>query len=180
LYWNTAEDKLKIDVKVNFSSKVKGAHSDPYVDLEEDPEDFVPEVITKRLLWRVAQAQYDPLGLLCAYTIKFKLLMSNLCTENLKVQWDDALSPDVRKRFMAIMDDMKDLREISFPRSLKPPESRGRWRSDPMLLIFGDGSTEASCALAYIRWEMEDGTVLCRLVAGKTRVAPKVKITVPR
>ena len=50
----------------------------------------------------------------------------------------------------------------------------------PMLLIFGDGSTFASCALAYLRWQMADGTVQCRLLAGKTRVAPKCKITIPR
>ena len=49
-----------------------------------------------------------------------------------------------------------------------------------MLLIFGDGSVEASCALAYLRWEMEDGSVVCRLLAGKTRVAPKCKISIPR
>jgi hypothetical protein len=49
-----------------------------------------------------------------------------------------------------------------------------------MLLIFGDGSTMASCALAYPRWQMADGTVQCRLLAGKTRVAPKCKISIPR
>jgi hypothetical protein len=49
-----------------------------------------------------------------------------------------------------------------------------------MLLIFGDGSVEASCALAYLRWEMEDGSVVCHLLAGKTRVAPKCKISIPR
>jgi hypothetical protein len=49
-----------------------------------------------------------------------------------------------------------------------------------MLLIFGDGSTLASCALAYLRWQMADGTVQCRLLAGKTRVAPKCKISIPR
>jgi hypothetical protein len=50
----------------------------------------------------------------------------------------------------------------------------------PMLLVFGDGSREDSCALAYARWQMEDGTFFCRLVAGKTRVAPKCKISIPR
>jgi len=35
--------------------------------------------------------------------------------------------------------------------------------------------------LVYIRWEMADGSFQCRLVAGKTRVAPKtVRLTVPR
>jgi hypothetical protein len=49
-----------------------------------------------------------------------------------------------------------------------------------MLLIFGDGSVEASCVVAYLRWELEDGPVVCRLLAGKTRVAPKCKISIPR
>ena len=52
---------------------------------------------------------------------------------------------------------------------------------DPMLLVFGDGSMQASCTLDYIRWEMVDGSFQCRLLAGKTRVAPKVVIlTAPR
>jgi hypothetical protein len=31
-----------------------------------------------------------------------------------------------------------------------------------------------------LRWQMADGTVQCRLLAGKTRVAPKCKISIPR
>ncbi len=37
-----------------------------------------------------------------------------------------------------------------------------------------------SHAWAPLRWEREDGTACCRLVMGKTQVAPKVKITIPR
>jgi hypothetical protein len=50
----------------------------------------------------------------------------------------------------------------------------------PMLLVFGDGSREACCTLVYLRWERDDGTARCVLVTGKTQVAPKVKITIPR
>ncbi len=50
---------------------------------------------------------------------------------------------------------------------------------DLMLLLYGDRSREASCALAYIRWEMADGSIKCRLVAGKTWVATKCKISMP-
>ncbi len=50
----------------------------------------------------------------------------------------------------------------------------------PMLMIFGEGSMTAICALAYLRWQMADGTVQCRLLAGKTRMAPKCKISIPR
>jgi hypothetical protein len=47
-------------------------------------------------------------------------------------------------------------------------------------MVYGDGSREACCTLVYLRWEREDGTACCRLVTGKTQVAPKVKITIPR
>jgi hypothetical protein len=49
-----------------------------------------------------------------------------------------------------------ELRAITFPRAAKPKEEVV---GKPMLLIFGDGSTMASCALAYLRWQMADGTV---------------------
>jgi hypothetical protein len=75
LIWDTAADRLCMDVKVNFSGKQKGARVDPDADLEEDVDVFTPENITKRMLWRVAQGQYDPLGLLSPYTIRLKLLM---------------------------------------------------------------------------------------------------------
>ncbi len=32
----------------------------------------------------------------------------------------------------------------------------------------------------YLRWERDGGSACCRLVTGKTQVAPKVKITIPR
>jgi hypothetical protein len=36
------------------------------------------QVITCRILWRVAQSQYDPLGLLSMYMVRWKLLMRGL------------------------------------------------------------------------------------------------------
>jgi hypothetical protein len=47
-------------------------------------------------------------------------------------------------------------------------------------MVFRDGSREACCTLVYLRWEREDGTACCRLITGKTQVAPRVKITIPR
>jgi hypothetical protein len=64
LFWDTEFDNLLLDIKINFSGKNKGAKLAPDVDLEEeDIEEATPEVVTKRMVWRVAQAQYDPLGL---------------------------------------------------------------------------------------------------------------------
>jgi hypothetical protein len=90
--------------------------------------------------------------------------------------WDDPVSANVNKEFREVITHLGSLRAITFPRAAKPKEEV---RGKPMLLIFGDGSTLASCALAYLRWQMADGTVQCRLLAGKTRVAPKCKISIP-
>ena len=114
---------------------------------------------------------------MCAYTVKFKLLMRNLSEESTEVlKWDDPVGPRTERDFREILEDMKDLAKIEFPRSIKPPAEAGLWKEDPILMVFGDGSREASCAMVYIRWEMQDGQVYCQLVAGKTRVAPKNKI----
>jgi hypothetical protein len=73
--------------------------------------------------------------------------------------------------------DLKELREIRFPRCVQPLEGQFR---NPILMVFGDGSREACCTLVYLRWERGDGTARCCLVTGKTQVAPRVKITIPR
>jgi hypothetical protein len=49
-----------------------------------------------------------------------------------------------------------------------------------MLLMFGDRSREAYVALAYIRWVLPDGSLECQLISGKSRVAPKKMISIPR
>jgi Pao retrotransposon peptidase len=46
--------------------------------------------------------------------------------------------------------------------------------------MFGDGSREAYATLAYIRWVLDDGSIECKLISGKSRVAPKQKISIPR
>jgi hypothetical protein len=178
LRWDTEKDRLLIEVRVNYSGKRKGANIEPDEDLEEI-EATMPRVITKRILWRVSMGQYDLLGLVSVFLIRLKLLMRSICQEDGQVaDWDDPVHPEVHNSFVEIMKEMKELREVSFPRSIKP----ATWREDklPTLMVFGDGSTQAYCTLAYARWELEDGSVACRLVAGKTRVAPKNKISVPR
>jgi hypothetical protein len=47
LRWETAEkEEISVDVKINYGANL-------------------PNCITRRALWKVAQSQYDPLGLLC-------------------------------------------------------------------------------------------------------------------
>src|SRR5450830_1658991 len=93
--------------------------------------------------------------------------------------WEDVVSPEVDAAFRKTLAGLRELRDVTFPRSIRPPVTT-KVNQPPMLMVLGDGSREASCALAYLRWERPDGSGICRLVSGKTRVAPKVKITIPR
>jgi hypothetical protein len=167
-----------VDVKLNLGPKRAGLKLEEDVDLTSNIEGDLPGLITKRELWRVAQGQYDPLGLLCAYTVRFKIVMRSLAEEQSGrvVGWDEPVPPGTDKVFREIISHLGELRKISFPRSAQP---LGKIKGKPILMVFGDGSVEASCALAYLRWELQDGTVECRLLAGKTRVAPSARSPSP-
>ncbi len=169
-------------MKLNTGGKVGGARVQEDINLEGDLSRAIPGAVTKRILLRVAQGLYDPLGLLCAFTIRFNIIMRGLSDEEegAHIGWDDPVPPSVESDFRGVLGYLKDLKKVSFPRSMWPEPSRGQVKGNPMLLIFDDGSVEASCALAYLRWELEDGSVVCRLLAGKTKVAPKCKISIPR
>jgi hypothetical protein len=80
LYWNTCEDVLLV-----YSGKRNGAKLACDVHLEQEDID---EATHPRLLPRgwcggcMAQALYDPLGLVSPLMIQFKLAIRNLCTED--------------------------------------------------------------------------------------------------
>jgi hypothetical protein len=72
--------------------------------------------------------------------------------------WDDPVPAGTNEEFRKVVSHLGELQAITFQRAAKPKEEVV---GKPMLLIFGDGSTAASCALAYLRWQMVDGTVQC-------------------
>jgi len=92
-------------------------------------------------------------------------------TPNKVFGWDEFIPAGTNEEFGKVVSHLGELRAKG---------GEAKVVGKPMLLIFGDGSTMASCALAYLRRQMADGTVQCQLLAGKTRVAPKCKISIPR
>jgi len=176
--WNTEGDTLSIDVKVNTTCKRKGVRKEADLDLAEVPL-LLPETVTKRMVWRIVLGQYDLLGLVSVFTIQLKLIMRELSGEVGKAMgWDQPIPEVVRSRFISTLDNMHALRELAFPRCVVP---KGADSSiPPDLLCFADGSTTAFCALVYGRWKLTGGGFACSLIAGKTRVAPLKKISVPR
>jgi hypothetical protein len=82
--------EISIDVKVNYGEKKNVAYMEDDIDLSCLAANL-PDWITRRVLWRVTQSQYDPLGLLCIYIAKWKLLMREVTIRKAlkarKVSW---------------------------------------------------------------------------------------------
>jgi hypothetical protein len=74
LRWDKEKDEICVDIKLNNGEKLNVAYTEGNASLA-DPESTLPSRITRRILWRVAQSQYDPLGLLSVYMVKWTLLM---------------------------------------------------------------------------------------------------------
>ena len=68
------------------------------------------------------------------------------------------------------------LNAVSFERCLKPHNAVGL----PVLCVFSDVSQDAFGTCAYVRWQLADGKFDVRFIAGKSRVAPLRRLTIPR
>ena len=176
--WNTEKDSLFVDVKVNFHEKKKGVFVGPDADLN-NIQPAVPEIVTKRMIWRVVMAQYDALGLIGVFLVRLKLIMRDLSNvDGRKIGWDDPIEDGVKTEFLSLLQMLNRAKALQFPRSLTPLEKTDDMKPD--LVVMVDGSQKASCCLAYIRWTFPNNQVKCSLISGKTRVAPIKKLTVPR
>ncbi len=73
LRWDTEEDKICVDMKLSGRVAELWGEGERSVHRRrcpaDDPESALPNRVTRRILWRVAQSQYDPLGLLRVYSI---------------------------------------------------------------------------------------------------------------
>jgi hypothetical protein len=58
------------------------------------------------MLWRVTQSQYDPLGLLCVYMVKLKLLMRRVTMKKKAGGWESTLDSEEEKEFLILLIDL--------------------------------------------------------------------------
>ena len=176
--WDPFTDTFSLEVKVNVSGKKKGLRIEGDLDLEELRGVF-PVTLTKRIVWRIVLGQFDLLGLASVFFIRLKLLMRELSNEEgSKLGWDEKVADDIRERFVEVLTMLHEVKTLKFPRCVKPSGVDEEYLPD--LLCFGDGSKQAFCTLAYVRWKLMTGEFVCYLLSGKTRVAPLRKISVPR
>lgn len=123
--WSPADDSLRY-------------HPDHLMKLSENLRP------TKRNILKISARIFDPLGLLTPFTVRTKMLLKQMWMEG--TGWDDPVSDDVQKRWLAWTDELKHLDQIRVPRTYDS-ESMDRFE----LHTFCDASQEAYAAAVYIR-----------------------------
>ena len=151
-------------------------HSDRFIfnlsDIARLTTDLEP---TKRNVVSLVGRFYDPLGIVAPVTIRFKMLIQEICES--KIDWDQPLDGVLLKRWQVLVGDLKQAQPISIPRSYcndvneKVKSSR--------LYGFCDAPNRAYAAVVYLAVETACG-ISVNLVVSKTRVAPIQRQTIPR
>ncbi|KAJ8042506.1 hypothetical protein HOLleu_13575 [Holothuria leucospilota] len=112
------------------------------------------DMLTKRMVLSEIAKVFDPTGLAAALLIKGKILMQKLW--QLGCEWDDDLPEERKEEWKRFFKELRDLDGLSFERCLMP-----ECTSKPAdLIIFCDASEEAFGAVVYIRWELDDQTII--------------------
>ncbi|XP_038077167.1 uncharacterized protein LOC119745015 [Patiria miniata] len=132
---------------------------------------------TRRGLLSVICSVYDPLGFVCPYVLRAKLLFQNECRIVGK-SWDDPLKSETQDHWAKWLDELPLLNEFAVERCLVP--SNFGEISECRLHHFSDASQDAYGSVSYARLVNSAGEVHCSFLIGKSRLAPLKTMTIPR
>ena len=180
LHWHTGKDVLVYRIKLNFSKKKRNRYSQPDTISSTLHDDF-PELMTKRLALKLNHSVFDPARLLQPWMMKPRLAFRDILfyeKENNISGWDIPLPDKFRDQWLKITEEMFALESLEFPRSIVPRDYNKDVK--PALVMFSDGADLGQCAVAYLVWELNDGSVHVSLVTSVTKIASMNKISTPK
>ena len=130
-------------------------------------------IVSRRTMLRQTASTFDPMGLICVFTLPAKILIQTLFAR--KLGWDQSVPEDIKEIWLLWMENIHRLCEIEISRCLIPKVEF----SDLTLHVFCDASEKAYGCCAYIR--INYGNVVhVSLAMGKSRVAPLKPMTIPK
>ena len=166
LAWTPQDDTIQMKLVFNLHKRNGASKAGP--DLTIDDLHIISELdFTKRICLTLSAQIFDPLGLVCCFTITFKLMLRVIVQHELG--WDEPLPTPLQVSWRKWIQEAIQAAPLNFPRSLMVPGVVGR----PELCLFWDGSDVAYAGCIYIRWKLEDGTWWTTLVTSKSRVTPQ-------
>lgn len=137
------------------------------------------EPLTKRKVLSVIATLFDPIGLIGATITSFKVYMQLLWTisdeDGERLDWDQPLPKTVGETWRNYHQQLPILNQIKINRCVIIPNA-----VQVELHCFSDASEKAYGGCIYVRSEDCEGSVLVRLFASKSKVAPLKIQTIPR
>ncbi|KAK3896107.1 hypothetical protein Pcinc_000205 [Petrolisthes cinctipes] len=178
--WEPKKDQFIFKVSINFSKKYKKVHTEPNLTVD-DIIKKAPNSLTKRMILSQVASLYDPLGLATPFTMRCKLLLTQLITlknenDGVELGWDDPIPYQMYNQWIYLFTEMYELEKVKFKRCVRPDTAVG----NPILVMYSDASNAAYATCAYVRFKLQSCTYSSQLLAAKSRVAPVRQITIPR
>ena len=132
---------------------------------------------TRRGLLSVMCSVYDPLGFVCPYVLRAKLLFQGECRIANK-GWDEPLESTTQGQWIKWLDKLDRLSEFQLDRCLVPVDFGDV--KECKLHHFSDASKDAYGCVSFVRLVSSSGRIHCSFVMGKSRLAPLKVMTIPR
>ena len=118
--WNPVGDKFYFKVKLNFTERKKLCTE---LDIKSHQlQEKISQVLTKCVIQSQVNNIYDPLGLAGPFTVWAKIVMRQLWTREVKIDWDDPLPEEHKRDWIKFFWDHFSMNNIKFERCLKPPK----------------------------------------------------------
>ncbi len=132
--------------------------------------------MTRRGVLSAIASIYDPLGFLAPFVLIGKLLLQQMCKQN--VRWDDELDEELKPKWTRWTSEILLLTKFHANRCIIPAEFGEIVKQE--YHHFSDASNIGYGQCTYLRVVDDKGNVSCSLVMGKARVAPTKVQTIPR
>ena len=109
--WEPTPDLLTVQVRINLSRKVKGAHTEKDLTYEEIPR-IMNLKITRRMVLGIVNSCYDPYGLLSPITVQLKIELRKLYGSEANIGWDDSLPDTIKENWVRILKVVKETEKV--------------------------------------------------------------------
>ncbi|XP_016531066.1 uncharacterized protein LOC107837133 [Poecilia formosa] len=130
---------------------------------------------TRRGILSVVSSLYNPLGILALFSMPAKLLLQELCQQNLK--WDEVIPHSLSRKWLDWLEDLQLISSFKVERCVKP--SCNRKPDKAQLHHFSDASQDGYGTVSYVKLEKNNISHVA-FILGKARVAPMKQTTIPR
>ena len=172
--WLPQVDSFSLRIqRLHFGKKRRGRFPDDLKKFDGSfgmsIDDFVPEVLTRRMCTSVMARIFDPPGFLAPLSLKLKHDLRKLI--EVDSSWDNAIIPELRRLWIEDFKFIEEMRDIQYVRCRIPEDAL---RSTVRLWLLCDASPCGGMIItAYSGNERRDGSWSSDLLFAKNLLSPK-------